>query len=571
MHLTYKKPFLFCIWLLCTVLIPFIISNDRYNYGAYYDSDDYMRVVRVNKLVDGGGWYDGVIERENAPYGLEMHWTRFHDICILAAAAPFFPFFDKHKAVHIGASIIGAIFFLLIALMLYDIGSLRSENIGMISGLVIFFCIGTCSYVRFLRPDLHSSSLFLFTFIIKELLRFIKDPELCNAKKLGVLFGLALWDTEELILLIALGLVFVIAWYWYTWDRRYIEKLQQASIVQFVIVTLLVCGLERKFGDFRVEYDRISIVHVGMSFVQIVFFAFVNWLDSVQMQNAKKVWFSIIAGCLGLAFLLLVFPNILMLSIGATDYYVRKNFLPLVNEMRPSVFAVFFGFEVIAFFVTSFFYFLIHKPNRMYLFLYQMSCVYFILGASITRCLPYYEVLVIPQIASMIVILMRKIWMRLSNKNWMYLIRPMIVIMIPVIVYCIPGVVTAYSGEKVKSLIPSRKTKLIALMNFLEESFPNRELIACRSTYSAKILFFTKHSVVAGPYHRNTEGLKDLDKIFSHHTSDEELFQLLNKRGITLILVKEKFRDKLPHFLEEIKLPEGVTNNLRLYRLVKNQ
>lgn len=571
MHLTYKKPFLFCIWLLCTVLIPFIISNDRYQHAAYYDSDDYMRVVRVNKLVDGGGWYDGVIEGENAPYGLEMHWTRLHDICILAAAAPFFPFLDKHEAVHIGAAIIGAIFFLLIALMLYDIGALCSENIGMVSGLVIFFCIGTCSYVRFLRPDLHSSSLFLFTFIIKELLRFIKDPETCNAKKLGILFGLALWDTEELILLIALSLMFVLMWYWYTWDRRYIEKLQQASMVQFVIVVLLVCGLERKFGDFRVEYDRISIVHVGISLVQLLFFAFVNWLDSVKMQNAKKVGACVVAGCFGLSCLLMLFPNVLMLSIGATDDYVRKNFLPLVNEMRPSVWAVFFGFEVIAFFVTSFFYFLTHKPNRMYLFLYQMSCVYFILGASITRCLPYYEVLVIPQIASMIVVLMRKIWVRLSNKNWMYLIRPLIVIMIPAMVYGIPGVFAAYSGEKVKSLIPSRKTKLIALMKFLEERFPDRELIACRSTYSAKILFFTKHSVVAGPYHRNTEGLKDLDKIFSANTSEEELLKILNNRGVTLILVKDKFRKKLPNFLEEIKLPDGVTNNLKLYHIVRNQ
>src|SRR3546814_9831483 len=44
--------------------------------------DSYMRMVRVNELAQGGGWFDDTIARANAPYGDTLHWTRPLDVLL---------------------------------------------------------------------------------------------------------------------------------------------------------------------------------------------------------------------------------------------------------------------------------------------------------------------------------------------------------------------------------------------------------------------------------------------------------------------------------------------------------
>ncbi len=43
--------------------------------GQLVDSDCYLRLMRIEILLSGGGWYDGNVPLLNAPHGLDMHWT----------------------------------------------------------------------------------------------------------------------------------------------------------------------------------------------------------------------------------------------------------------------------------------------------------------------------------------------------------------------------------------------------------------------------------------------------------------------------------------------------------------
>ncbi len=45
-----------------------------------------MRLVRVEELHRTGAWYDSVVQRSNAPYGDELHWTRSLDIILYIPA-----------------------------------------------------------------------------------------------------------------------------------------------------------------------------------------------------------------------------------------------------------------------------------------------------------------------------------------------------------------------------------------------------------------------------------------------------------------------------------------------------
>ncbi|HEX4766227.1 MAG TPA: hypothetical protein VH414_08110 [Lichenihabitans sp.] len=48
--------------------------------GAYFDSDDAMRMVEVRAWLAGQGWYDLVAHRLVPPAGLLMHWSRVVDV-----------------------------------------------------------------------------------------------------------------------------------------------------------------------------------------------------------------------------------------------------------------------------------------------------------------------------------------------------------------------------------------------------------------------------------------------------------------------------------------------------------
>lgn len=50
--------------------------------GAFFDSDDAMRMVQVRDWLSGQGWFDMVAYRLDPPHGVLMHWTRITDVPI---------------------------------------------------------------------------------------------------------------------------------------------------------------------------------------------------------------------------------------------------------------------------------------------------------------------------------------------------------------------------------------------------------------------------------------------------------------------------------------------------------
>src|SRR4051794_1752047 len=57
--------------------------------GAFFDSDDAMRMVEVRDLMAGQGWFDLTAQRINPPQGLLLHWSRVVDVPIVALISVF--------------------------------------------------------------------------------------------------------------------------------------------------------------------------------------------------------------------------------------------------------------------------------------------------------------------------------------------------------------------------------------------------------------------------------------------------------------------------------------------------
>ncbi|MDR2681657.1 MAG: hypothetical protein LBB29_01250 [Holosporaceae bacterium] len=53
---------------------------------SFWDSDDYMRLVRIRELFAHGDLANTIISRSNVPFGCSLHWTRFYDFFFVIPA-----------------------------------------------------------------------------------------------------------------------------------------------------------------------------------------------------------------------------------------------------------------------------------------------------------------------------------------------------------------------------------------------------------------------------------------------------------------------------------------------------
>ena len=53
-----------------------LIGDSAAVKGNLVDSDGYARLVRIQRLIETGGWFDVSLPRADWPYGGSLHWTR---------------------------------------------------------------------------------------------------------------------------------------------------------------------------------------------------------------------------------------------------------------------------------------------------------------------------------------------------------------------------------------------------------------------------------------------------------------------------------------------------------------
>ena len=66
--------------------------------GAFFDSDDAMRLVQVRDFLNGQGWFDLTVKRLAAPEPMIMHWSRIIDVPLAALIRAFALFLTMDSA-----------------------------------------------------------------------------------------------------------------------------------------------------------------------------------------------------------------------------------------------------------------------------------------------------------------------------------------------------------------------------------------------------------------------------------------------------------------------------------------
>ncbi|MDG2480698.1 MAG: hypothetical protein P8Q36_07500, partial [Alphaproteobacteria bacterium] len=86
------EPFLAALLVAIMHALVLVLGEPAALEGRLPDSDCYARLMRIEALLLGGGWYDGLLPLLNAPDGLVMHWTRPFDLVVILVALPLMVF-----------------------------------------------------------------------------------------------------------------------------------------------------------------------------------------------------------------------------------------------------------------------------------------------------------------------------------------------------------------------------------------------------------------------------------------------------------------------------------------------
>lgn len=517
-----------------------------------HDSDCYVHLLRAEDLWTTGEWFDSVVERANAPFGDELHWTRPFDLLLLAGAAPASRFVGIRSALFWWGAIVSPVllFCTLLALRWAVKPLLSREAIS----LATLFCVAQLGlFIAFLpgRPDHHSLLVLLFVLLVGFVLRLLKRPfdlPLCYGA--GAIAALSMWVSVESIVAVTVSLA-ALTYAWAARGGEALRKLLHYSIAlsSSTAVALLI---ERPPGTYGVmELDRLSVAYVSVFSLLTLLLTGIAVLDrSTGMFKRTISRFAgivVSAGVLALV-VWLSFPEFYQSPLADVDPEVGTVYIERVAEMRP----LFAGTASLTMSVpligaavfTIPFAFLAGIGGRdkiAWRYIGFLALLFLVLSVHQQRWIGYSQVAITVALAEMLT--GRLPWLdRKLRAVPRRLVRTLF------LVGC--WYALAFSGVLAATIAGVAETtdgdvSLTPICRHLEHAkqWQGRQLrIVTHTFWGGELLYRTRHEVVGTPYHRNTAGILDTHRILTAAT-DAEALAIVRERGIDTILLYPGTRD----------------------------
>ncbi|MEA2861588.1 MAG: hypothetical protein QOC72_3627 [Methylobacteriaceae bacterium] len=184
--------------------------------GAFFDSDDAMRMVEVRDLMAGQGWFDLIAHGINPPHGLFLHWSRVVDVPLVALISVFRLFTNPDAAERLAR----IIFPLALQAGLYAglawCGGLLIGARGRVLTIALGFLSGAM-FGQFQpgRVDHHAPQIVLLVFVVGTSLAALQESRARWAALAGVLTALSLAISIEnlpffVVLYAAIAIAFIV-------------------------------------------------------------------------------------------------------------------------------------------------------------------------------------------------------------------------------------------------------------------------------------------------------------------------------------------------------------------------
>jgi hypothetical protein len=565
--------------------------------GALSDGDNYLWLVRVRQYLEGGSWASSVITGMNTPYGVDMHWTHPLDVAILALYAPLQFFMPMEAALFWAGATVPVLLFLMFSAALY--WAVRPLLPRGEAYLVLFVSLAHPTLIAYSllgRADHNYLILTSMVLATGGMIRLLHTSSTNNheaAKNKAVLItgaatALGLWVSTEFEPLLALFMATPALMWLVSGQQKWLRHafLLGSSLLLFTSIALVI---ERGDSLWQVQQlDKLSLIHVVALSINAALWALAHVLLTPRLLSFRAR-----LGCLALlalaAFILLGLftPALLQGPMGAIDPVVNAYLYEVTGELsstlptsfeRTAVALLWVGVPISA--VGLWWGMVGRYPahrSAVWIFLTIMTLAYIVAGLLHAR----FAQLASPFASLFLLHTAYSVQQRIKYKSPLI---PFALVLLPVLICFMAssGFSTlaeqqkATSGKikpptcEVEDILPTLQTLPAGrIMNDLNEG--------------PGILYRTKHSVVAGAYHRNDKGIADAlafmrgpAALAAAKVKDRDIdFVLfcLHKRqgGYARQLATMAQSNALPNWLTPLAVPAQLDNKWFLFKVNKDK
>jgi hypothetical protein len=299
------------------------------------DTDSYMRMVRIDQLLETGNWFDESIQRSNAPYGEVLHWTRPLDVLVLGLATPF-AMAGATDSLFWGGALVGPVALLALGILVGWAGKpiLTVETVPL-AMLAVLAQPALLNYALPGRVDHHVLMVIAVVLALGFGIRAVREegPHR-NAFYAGIALGLGIWVSVEVLIAAMLfvagfalaGLLLAGTWL----------KTAETVTASIAVTCALAVMVERGLGFLAVNYRSISVAHVcTFAIAWLLLAGLRRWDRTRSLGRVARVGSGIGAGVVGGGILLALFPGVLASPEQAYDPLVRSLMFSRIVEMQP--------------------------------------------------------------------------------------------------------------------------------------------------------------------------------------------------------------------------------------------
>ncbi|MDP6563321.1 MAG: hypothetical protein QF578_00690 [Alphaproteobacteria bacterium] len=509
--------------------------------GRLVGPDAYMRLLRVQELADTGVWFDPVSERSNAPYGEVLHWTRPLDLLLLSGAAVAAPLLGFAGALFAWAAVMGPLLHIATLFLLLWAVRPMLEPRGLILLGLLFPALFFIAFVFAVgRPDHHALNMMLFVAQLGFAVRLARSTCLDRLAIAAAAIGaLALWISIEGMVGIGLTLLALAAG-WIADGRLAIRRAVIFTLVLTAGLTVALV-LERPPTDLlAIEFDRISVVYLCF-LAMIAGFCLLLVVAPDGRPGTRLLIAGAAAGVILLAVKLL-FPNFFLGPMAEMHPLVREVWFANNAEVSPlldprhlvrSLPKAVAHLGLILFAVPAVILCMARSSGeyrRIWALLGLFLTLTFALTLREVRWMGYPQILCLPPCIALLQGLFAR---RPVRKRGLAAARAAAVIAVaagPLVL-----------GGLLRLALPLPETgkacEMPAISAWLDSHYAERPQRIVNFIYpGSELLYRTRHSVVATPYHRNTAGMVDTIQLL--RASDPAAAQaIVERRRADLILI----------------------------------
>lgn len=505
------------------------------------DTDDAMRLVEVRDFLNGQAWYDLTQHRLDAPYGASMHWSRLIDAPIAGLILLLRPFAgawaETGAAYAYPLIMLGGLFWFSAKL-----STRLAGPDGVLPGLALpAFSLVTIADFPPGRFDHHSAQILLLLVMALSTIDALERPR--RALWAGVAAAVALAIGIESLpgvvsAILALGLIWVL-------DGRHAAALRWFGVA-FAAASLACLALALPPDRWLVPAcDAISSVYAVAALGAGTAFAALSILNPRTVPGRLAA--GAVAGAALVAVVAVLFPQCLRGPYAALDPWLVQNWLDRIEEAQPVhvaivnnpvyVIAVIVP-ALLALIVTALK--LVRGPERPKWIAYACFLAVAVIVAVVqVRAARFATSLAVPAGATLIV-----------AARALYLRKPRIGSVLGLLagwigfaglgLALVTGVVLTLASPDDPESATARKaaptgadcrqpTAFTALA-----ALPRASIVA-PIDLGSHLLLFTPHAVVAAPYHRDQDGVRDTFRFFNDPIEDAH--DILTTRGIGLVVI----------------------------------